>query len=270
MPLAPPHAALAAALLFAALTGCAGHNRADPSAPPRPPLSLGEESPPEPLAAAEAVSPAPRSANLRIVSGDGKDDRLRREVAPLPEDRRPPRVRAAWAESLMNASGEPVSLDDLALSESGDLVMLRSVTYADRVITTFEPPLIVLPATLSPGGESHTQRLTFTVHPMDDPSAIRDQGPATQTITLEAEQTVLAPDPIPAARVRINLALSLQAAKVSKSTRAWYARTTPTPAAIPPLGVIAEETDERVTVLGITARRTQRLVILDASPPQPR
>lgn len=251
------------------VAGCAEHHRADPSAPPPPPLSLGDEAPAEPLLAAEAVSPAPRSVTLRIVSGDGKDDRLRREVAPLPEDRRPPAARAAWAESVTDVDGSPISLDDLALAQNGDVIMLRSVTYADRVITTFEPPLIVLPATLSPGGEPHTQRLTFTVHPMDNPAAIRDQGPATQTITLEAEQTVLAPGPIAAARVRVSLALSLQAANVTKSTRAWYAR--PAGSADTRLaGVIAEETDERVTVLGITVRRTQRLVILDASPAQPR
>lgn len=251
--------------LAAALAGCASRgpvvSAPDPDPGPIPGLGLGEPAPPASTLLASSAYAAAARERLRVFAGDAPDALLIRAASPAVD-------RPGWTILTTDArSGEAISTDTLGFNAEGDVVLTSTITHRERVLTTFDPPLLLLPASIAPG-ESRTQSVTLTVHPLSRPDDIQDQGPATQTLTLAADQTVNTPAPIPAAVIRVVFTVRLNAATVNRTTEQWFALTGPRLA-----GPIAERSDERVTALGFQVRRTRQFFILEdpsrREPPEP-
>ena len=169
---------------------------------------------------------------------------------------------AADASGQGSAAGDPIENTRATLAAhlgpAGDLLVGRSTENTDAVFTIFEPDLIAMPATLV-AGEPHRQEFTMVVHPIAQPSRVKARGTATQTSTYEADQSVRTPaGTFACRRVLTVFEASLGAAKVHVETRSWYA---------PGIGLIAEESHEQVSTLGVPFRdKRQGWVLRQAAP----
>ena len=147
------------------------------------------------------------------------------------------------------------------LGPSGDLLVGRSTENADAVFTIFEPELIAMPASIT-AGRPHRQECSMVVHPIAHPDRVKAKGTATQTITYEANQSVRTPAGLFACRRVLTIfEASLGAAKVHVETRSWYA---------PGVGLVAEESHEQVSTLGVPFRNKREGWVLQHADPAPR
>lgn len=146
----------------------------------------------------------------------------------------------------------------LRTDPDGSLVLLCTTESADNVTTDFEPPMLVLPATMAVG-QTATQTLKMVVRPISDPSRIKTSGDATQTITYEGDERLTVPaGEFATRRVRSVLTATLGQARVVATTITWYADD---------IGQVAEFREEAVTVLGVRIRHNARTWA--ALPPSP-
>ncbi len=124
--------------------------------------------------------------------------------------------------------------------------IVRSTENADAVFTTFQPPLIAMPASLRPGAGPQRQECSMVVRPIDHPDRIKAQGKATQEITYEADQAVRTPaGEFFCQRISTSFTATLGPANVRVETHAWYSRG---------IGLVAEESHEQVWTFGIPLR----------------
>jgi len=72
------------------------------------------------------------------------------------------------------------------LLPDGSIALEREVNKDDSVIVQFDPPMVVYPSTLSPTAKDtagFSQSFHVRVHPIDDETKIKVEGPGTQEIT---------------------------------------------------------------------------------------
>lgn len=266
------------ALLPLALGGCA----ASPHAPVSPGVQASENGPGStllitpldactdeaPLAVwARAAPPATHFADVR--PGIDPDDALQlRRTRALA---RSPGLADAqsqgqgqglmWRSSRAEAPARAQTIDEQSASEetfildaSGAVALVRTVEPADAVTTWFDPPMLVAPARLTPG-QPVTQSFEMIVRPLARPEQIKTRGPAEVTLTLVGFARVCTPAGAwDAAHLRSELKVTLGQARVTVLTDSWLAEG---------VGMVAEETRERVTVLGLPIRGTHRRWALD-------
>ncbi len=192
--------------------------------------SVGEESPKRLWRVRESVAwngasiPAPRADMWAMRRGEAD------AVASAPDE---------WA----------ASTDRFAMRDDGAVTLVSTTEPADRVTTWFDPPMLVVPATLAVGA-AVTQSFEMIVRPIDKPEQVQTRGPAEITITHEGFESVRTPaGSWVAARVRTDLKATLAQAKVTVKTYSWIAEG---------VGLVAEEYHERVTVFGLPIRNVQR------------
>lgn len=140
------------------------------------------------------------------------------------------------------AAPEPVRIDTVRVEKSGAVVLLESLNPGDKVVSRYQPPMVLLPAQLAPG-ETADQRFEITVHPVSNPAAVSNRGKATHTLTLEGRGAL--PSVGAALVVRAELAIELSGANVKRITESWYARGT---------GLVAERFSEEIRILGLFPR----------------
>ncbi len=250
------------AALCLVLGGCAG--AAEVAA--EPVWALGDESPGIGFASALETSVAVPPRARYLPTGGGR--------ALLVERHRPLEGGAGVMLTLERVEVEPTasgggdvavegtrSVMQMRATDGGDLVLVRSVEHADDAITVFDPPMLAMPAQLPPG-ETRTQELRMVVHPRGRPERIKAQGPARRTVVYEVDQRVRTPaGEFDCRRVRSLLVAELGTARVRVETRQWFAAGA---------GLVAEESTERVTTLGIPIRsRTEGWALERTGQPAP-
>ena len=143
----------------------------------------------------------------------------------------------------------------LQRTADGAVVLLQTIEHADKVITDFDPPMVIFPATLT-GGQPFLQTLRMVVHPIDRPRSIKTSGPATHEIELLGRESISTPaGTFDCFKVRTTLRASLGGAKVVQTTDTHFA---------PGAGIIAESQSLRVAVLGVPIRTDDSRLVLRA------
>lgn len=193
------------------------------------------------LKASEWAVPERQAGRFSIVEGKGSS--LERSVEDLDKGR--------WR-VVHSRDGEPWVEETFSRSGSGDTLLEESINHEERVITRFDPPLLVAPSSLSAGSGADWKG-TMRIHPIDRPDELRDEGDARQEVRLSGKgrvrtgggwaETVL---------VETVLKASLKAAKVETTTSVWVGGKE---------GVVAERVRERATFLGLSVRDVVRAVV---------
>jgi len=191
----------------------------------------------------------------RTAQGDSPEKHwlVRREIFKSIEDAGTRSAAASWREQIL------VQLPD------GSIALKQERNGDDNVVVAFDPPMVLFPPTiqratiegdtLAPG---FTQNLYVKVHPMKDETKIRVQGPATQNIFFEGEETVVVSGtPITATRIRRVFAPDFGTTTSVNESVEWLA---------PGIGVIREIRSERTKVLGVQIRNNQESWIAQELP----
>lgn len=242
----PPHRLVATLALGALLCSgaCSTGRRVDTS------VLLGAERGAAASLASERAYPAPDREAVSDWSDRASDGEVRRVAAPAEDP-------GSWLVTDTR-DGRTITEDLYVRSPKGDVALVRSTNHVERVVSWFAPALIVMPAELSLGETFH-QTSSIKIYPIDDQYNVRDQGPVTQELTLEAEQDFARPTgPAPTFRVRAVFTTDLSAADVVKTTDLWF------DAREKGGGLVAERSEEVVKALGLTIRTTRRFLVREA------
>jgi len=188
-----------------------------------------------------------KQSRYRVVSGSLEGETLVRESRPLDEK--------TWLVVERRArNDEALTEDTLRVADDGAVVLVSSVDFAERVLTTFEPPLTLMPATLN-AGETHSQTLRVRIHPVDNPDRERDGGEATHELTFDAVQTLqVGGAPVQTRRLRTELSISLRVARVRSATDLWID-------ADGEARIVARRSDEQARAFGVPVRSVSRLIV---------
>ncbi|MBL8759520.1 MAG: hypothetical protein JNK35_13960, partial [Phycisphaerae bacterium] len=149
-----------------------------------------------------------------------------------------------------------LSEEFFTLGPDGSVLLARTIEHADAVVTHFQPPIPVLPASAVPGVPL---RFTFEmiVRPIDHPDRVKTRGPADLELTLLGFDRVTTPaGTFDCAHLRSVIRATLGSAKVTVTTDSWLSDT---------LGLVAEDARERVTVFGVPIRSARRLWALESA-----
>lgn len=215
---------------------------------------LALESPPasEALSGNGSCPELDGTRTIRVLEGAGAKQRQTIRAEPGASDDR-------WTEVRADEKGETVTEETFLRSSDGAVALERSVSHADKVITVFDPPMVVMPARLR-AGDPFRQALAIRVHPIENPDTLRDDGPATLELVYEAEQAVLVGgEEIAAARVKQVFSAKLKSAQVRTEANLWYgaeggeAR-----------GLVARRSREKAMFLGVTVRDVRDFWVIDA------
>lgn len=242
----PTHRLLAVLALGAALCSgaCSTGRRVDTSA------LLGAERRTDSTLASEHAYPIPPRETISEWSDRATDGEIQRVAAPAADP-------GSWLVTDTR-DGDVVTEDLYVRSPKGDVALVRSTNHVEGVVSWFAPALVVMPAELAPG-ETFRQKSTIRIYPIEDQYNVRDQGPVTQELTLEAEQDFARPTgPVPTFRVRAVFTTDLSAADVVKTTDLWF------DAREKGGGLVAERSEEIVKALGFTVRTTRRFLVREA------
>lgn len=158
----------------------------------------------------------------------------------------------------IEGADRPESVQRFKVNAGGDLVSTRETNIARDVITDFDPPLVVFPASLAPGSP-FTQSLEFIIHPIDDPEKIKERGKAEVRIALVGAQTINLPSgPVETLNVRTTLKIDFGPARVERTGNEWL---------IAGAGLVAESYDEKVIILGVTSEHRRETMHALEEPP---
>lgn len=225
------------------LAGCAAHRPA-----PDPPAWTGAEALPARTVEAAELMPA--------IYEDAFPVTRRYETV---ESGGPVRIVTERAEGsgrfrISEWTGDetvPGVVSEIELTDRG--VSLVRITNRERsTITDFRPPMLLVPTRAEPGFELE-QRLAMIVHPIDHPDRVQNRGTAEYTLTYSGRTRVDLPGgPVEAARFVEVLDASFTGAGVLNTTRKWYA------IGDGPRGLIARQSEESISVLGLPAERKTR------------
>jgi len=143
--------------------------------------------------------------------------------------------------------GEKQPRFDRVLSEEADgsLVMREQRSYDRNVRSVFVPPLMVFPAKLE-GDAAFTMSSKMTVHPLDKPKSIKEQGMARVEISLRGTQAHRKGAEASTV-VRTVFTADLKSADVVRTTDRWFA---------PGAGMVREAYEETVKVFGVLVERS--------------
>lgn len=223
---------------------------------------------------AEALVGAPDGAAHAEAKGDAA------AASTYVESRGIVRVERAWRGNelierrtlVSGAEGEAQEPTPLTESryrlEEGALLLAEEINHEEDVEVVFDPPLVVLPATLAPG-EAFEQKLSMRVYPMGDRSLARAAGPVTSTVTYEGVERISIPaGEFEAAKVLAVFEARLSLAHVRNTTEEWLAvgssagvDTGGTPV---PRGITLAERRTEVTRVLLPSTKERLLVLLEA------
>ena len=176
-----------------------------------------------------------------VVAGEQVGENVQRTLQATEEH------QAAWASHEGEARTEYWSVDD------DGAVHLHAVYEAgDAAVTHFDPPLS-WPAALPPG-EAHREESAMRVVDAADPTVQKASGKATRTLEYLDNQQIRTPrGTMIAQRVSVHFTAELGVA-TAETTSMYYV--------VPGVGVVAEESSERVRILGMFDRESDRTVVL--------
>jgi hypothetical protein len=188
--------------------------------------------------AAPTLMPAPatlyplkdHNIKLMITAGDDVGEVVSIDVTKAPGDDDFPYRRALPDQRI----------EHLGYAADGSIVVGAVEDLSHNVITTFDPPMPLVPVNLRPN-EPQTFKSKMKIVSRKNPEQVTDTGEASKTITHDADQVVITPvGRFKAFRVHATYTAVLKTARVQTTEDSWYN---------PTLGLVADRDSETVTAL---------------------
>lgn len=235
---------LAALLVFFALSGCATNKNNNPQHFGFEVLSTTTAS--GPLSAQTIFPLKSRGKTYLITQGKGTGQKVIHSCKPTDK------YAATWVNQQGKARGEYWRLD-----EDGSIVMTAAISYRDRAISFFEPPLTVITKSIQPG-QMQQHETAMRVVDLKNPSHQREAGKAVITIEYVDDQLLKTPiGEIQTKRIVIIFKADLRFADVVTTTTLYVSQD---------LGVIIKERTEAISLLGLPPGiQLKTLVLLPSS-----
>jgi hypothetical protein len=233
------------ALLAAVMLGggCAGPPRGEGT----PAIRVVEQRvPAAPLQAATVLPLRPGTWTYRAPSNlsDGPAVVRRREPAA--------RFRAQWSEREGARRTQYLAVDD-----AGNIVLTAAIDHADGALTIFEPPLVLVWAVLE-SGVPQTQTVAMRVLDASDPRRSKESGSATRSMVYSRDERLQTPlGEIDAARIDLEFIADLKVAE-ARERATWHV--------VPGRGIVVEQFDGTVHIVGLASRRSTYLLMLVDEP----
>ena len=143
--------------------------------------------------------------------------------------------------------------------ETGNLLLTAVIDHKDNSIARFNPHLPILYPVMQPG-EMHEVEVRMVVLTMDASPRVREQGTARRTIIYEGDQEITTPaGRFMSHRLRVEFRANLRLANAVTSSVIYV---------VPRLGIVAEETEELIRVLGAFDRKDRESLRLLIPPPE--
>lgn len=128
----------------------------------------------------------------------------------------------------------------------GTVAIARSVERSEGVATDFDPPMVLVPGRLA-RGERVEQDVRLTVRPLGNPEQVRNAGAGRRVVEYVGDERVRTPaGEFAARRLRTTLTGNLGGPELRVTVDLWYADG---------VGLVAEDSRERVTVFGLEVRK---------------
>jgi hypothetical protein len=203
---------------------------------------LGLREPAGPLKAVDIVPTEPALREYRVTAGDEQGSVILQAVE---------RTRHFGAQWSLNSDG--VRVEYWRVDDDGNLTMPAVISYDDNALSVFNPPLVLIHATMTPG-EQYRQETTMIVLDSRDPDRERQRGTAVRTVEYIHDQVVRTPaGEHVAARLAVHFKATMNMASMERASTLYV---------VPGLGVIAEETSERMSIINVFNREANRTVVL--------
>jgi len=202
---------------------------------------------------ASGVIPAAESIQLRqgtwtwqVTLGDGVGQAVERSRE------RTDKYDAAWVQTEDDGRREYWAHDD-----DGNLVLSVVVEPADRAITFFEPPMIIVYRELAPDGPRE-QKVNMRVMALARPGRVKNHGVAIRTVQYMDDQLIRTPlGTMPTKRIEITFRADLGLPRAANTT---------TLLVYPPFGVVVEKRKDTVTFMGVQIRHRDQTLVLGQMP----
>lgn len=157
-------------------------------------------------------------------------------------------------------TGEVVAIVVLSTDEAGGVVVHETGRPRRDLLTRFDPPMLFAPHGLAPG-ESTTQTLRVTTHPMSDPSRVRDRGEGTLELSRAEDRVEVGGEGVAFATITSTLRLRLGIASVeSVSVYSLSERGSSDAGGSALAGLRARSSAREVRVFGIVAEREEESI----------
>jgi len=135
----------------------------------------------------------------------------------------------------------------LRTEADGSIVMPATISHRERVISLFDPPLMMMPTELRLG-ETVTTNSRMQVVDERNPARVQHEGRATRRITLEGSSRMTSPrGTLDVLRISVEFTADLPLAKASENAVQYV---------LVGEGLVAEERTKEIRAVGIFSRRT--------------
>lgn len=162
-----------------------------------------------------------------------------------------------YGASWVNGQGKQRS-EYWRLGENGSIMMTAAISYRDRAISFFEPPITIITKTIMPG---QTQRYETSMRVVDlnKPSRQLEAGKAVLTITYVDDLLLRTPlGEIATKRIQIVFKADLRFADAVTTTTLYVSQD---------FGVIVKAQREAISLLGFPASNDRKTLVLLPNPP---
>jgi len=136
--------------------------------------------------------------------------------------------------------------------------MTAAISYRDRAISFFEPPITIVTKTIQPG-QTQQHKTSMRVVDLKNPAHQREAGKAVITIKYVDDLLLSTPlGEIPTKRIKIIFKADLRLADAVTTTTLYVSQD---------LGVIVKEQSESISWLGLPLSNDRKTLVLLPSPP---
>lgn len=208
---------------------------------------LNTSDPEQPLDAQTIFPLKSRAKTYLITQGKGNGNKTVHSCKPTDK------YSAAW----VNAQGKSRS-EYWRLEENGSIMMTAAISYRDRAISFFDPPLTIITKTIKPG-QTQQHQTSMRVVDLKNPARQLEAGKAVITIHYVDDLLLSTPlGEILTKRIRIVFKADLRLADAVTTTTLYVSQD---------LGVIVKEQTEAISLLGFPPGIKRKTLVLLPNPP---
>jgi hypothetical protein len=139
----------------------------------------------------------------------------------------------------------------------GNVLMTAVIDEGNNALTHFNPPIVVMPAELR-RGERFESRAAMRVVDARNPTKERERGTAVRTVEYLGDRLLLTNfGKVATYQLKITFTADLRMADAETNTTLYIA---------PELGIVAEQSSEKVTVLGALTSEVGEVAVLMREP----
>ena len=180
---------------------------------------------------------APETSRWRVVSGPDEGAQITI-------------IRSMSAENILTIEEPARRVTKIQLKEDGSCALISMDSVSDGTRSVFDPPLLMCANTLKSNAPLRSESSMQTV--LIESGTARDQGTATRTISIEGMARITtALGTFDCIVVSTHFIGALGKAKIDTQMTIWIA---------PHIGSIAEKFNEKITILGIFTKNSERFI----------